>query len=532
MNVTGQNSPKGKSSRRSPKKRKSSGSSKKSSSPEPVKIKEGLVDPPAIEKPLNPPVIEKTENEVRYSKDEICIWHHQPLTLYCEIREEPLCTECLNNQYKNTQHKIVSIDEAYRFRIASIYNTLSVHLFGRKEQLEAQARRIEFRVDELLRVKNVVERDMQSEFRGINERLGSSFNANGGLVQSDIQSLTEDLEHINFIIGTLENSDQDFIKFLKNFKPIKQELEKSISKPFRTDIKVLPSDLPRELDQIRGLSTRAIGLQALVDYKNELIWKFLHERVPSCKVPPEIEKELKQWAELSEKFSKELEKYQLKCEFCGVVLDDENVNGQCLKNSSYSLSVAESSKYPAGFKGNSRHYFVKIPEATKEKTEKKPKYADVDDKVLQKISKAAREKDIDLDLSFKQYDMLNTGFLFPTDFYYLMVEAFQLTGEEITELIFRYDKNREGKIRYLDIIEAITAKLPQPFQKLRDNAGKVLELCKKKDRLVEGALNVEGFKDVLRQIGLGSDEIEDVLKVVSSNKRGKVLYLEFHDKII
>lgn len=530
MNETGQNSPKGKSSRRSPKKRKSS--SKKSSSPEPVKNNESFVGAPVIEKPLDPPVIEKIENQVRYSKDDICIWHHEPLTLYCEIREEPLCTECLNNQFKNTQHKIVSIDEAYRFRVASIYNTLSVHLFGRKEQLEAQARRVEFRVDELLRVKNVVERDMQSEFRSIFERLGSSFNANGGLIQSDIQSLTEDLEHINFIIETLENCDQDFIKFLKNFKSIKQELEKSISKPFRNDIKVLPSDLPRELDQIRGLSTRAVGLQALVDYKNELIWKFLHERVPSCKVPPEIEKELKQWADLSEKISKELEKYHLKCEFCGVVLDDENVNGQCIKNSSYTLSVAESSKYPAGFKGNSRHYFIKIPQISKEKSEKKAKYADVDDKILQKISKAARSKDIDVDQTFKQYDMLNTGFLFPTDFYYLMVEAFQLNGEEITELIFRYDKKREGKIKYLDIIEEITAKLPQPFQKLRDNAGKVLDLCKKKDRLVEGAVNVEGFKDVMRQIGLVSNEIEEVLKVVSSNKRGKILYLEFHDKII
>lgn len=524
MNETGQNSPKGKSSRRSPKKKKTA--SKKSSSPESVKKPDSPVDPPIDPNPAKP------ENQIKAPQDEMCIWHHQPLTLYCEIREEPLCSECLNNQFKNTQNKIVSIDEAYRFRVASLYNTLSVHLFGRKEQLEAQARRIEFRIDELMRLKNVIERDMQSEFRSIFDRLSSSFNASGGLIQSDIKSLEEDLECLDFTINTLESSDQDFIKFLKNFKLIKQELEKSLSKPFRTDIKVHPSDLPRELDQIRNLSSRAISLQALVDYKNELIWKFLNDRVPTCKISPEIEKELKQWAELSEKFSTELEKYELKCDFCGVVLNDENVNGQCIKNSSYSLSVAEASKYPAGFKGNARHYFIKIPKVAKEETKEKPKYADVDDKILQKISKTAREKNFDVSLSFKQYDMLNTGYLFPTDFYYLMIETYQLTGEEITELIFRFDPNREGKVKYLGIIEEITAKLPQPFQKLRDNAGKVLELCKKKDRLVEGAVNVEGFKDVMRQIGLVSEEIAEVMKVVSLNKRGKVLYLEFHDKIV
>jgi Ca2+-binding EF-hand superfamily protein len=499
----------------------------KSSSPEP-KLSEA--DESFVKKS------QKSQENMKISEtfpnDDHCIWHHQPLSLYCEVREEPLCVECLNSQYKGNQHKIISIDEAYRYRVASVYNTLSVHLFGRKEQLEAQARRVEFRIDELQRLKNVIERDMQSEFRGIFDRLNSSFNSLGGLVQSDIKTLEEDLEHVNFIIETLENSDQDFIKFLNNYKNVKIELEKAICKPFRNDIKVTPQDLPRELEQIRLLSNKCLALTELIQSKNEMIWKFLNERVPTCKISPEIEKELKQWATLAEKFSVELEKYNLKCDFCEIVMDDQNVNSQCVKNSSYSLSTADGNKYPASFKGNGRHFFVQIPKITKEKEKVLPKYADVDDKILQKISRVARDKDMDVERCFWQFDMLKSGFLQPTDFYYLMIEAFGLNGEEITELIFRFDPKREGRIAYSGIISEITAKLPEPFQKLRENEKKLLELCKKKDRLVEGAINQEAFKDVLRQIGLGSIEIEDALKIATKNKRGKIIYSEFHDKIL
>ena len=227
------------------------------------------------------------------NQDDQCIWHHKQLTLYCETREEPLCEECLSSQYKNLSSKIIPIDEAYRYRISSIYNTLSTHLFGRKEQLEAQSRRIEFRLDELKRYKNKIERDMQTEFGGMIERLGSAFNTHGGLIQSDKQSLVSDLENINDIISELASADRDLVKFLMNYRKIKYSLETAISKPFRSDIKTKPTDLPRELEDIRGLSAKCINLQALVEFKNDMIWNFLHDRVPTCKVTKEIEKELK-----------------------------------------------------------------------------------------------------------------------------------------------------------------------------------------------------------------------------------------------
>ena len=373
---------------------------------------------------------------------------------------------------------------------------------------------------------------MQSEFGGIYERLESAFNSHGGLIQSDIQSLTLDLNKIQEIIFDLGNSDQDLVKFLLKYKSIKYSLEQSISKPFRSDIKVQPSDLPRELEVIRTLSDKCISLEGLIEFKNEMIWKFLHDRVPTCKISKEIEEELKSWGKLADDFSKELEKYQLMCDFCGVILDNENVNNPCLKNTSYSLSI-ESSKYPPGFKGNTRHFFKKIPPQNIIKEDSKSvKYADVQNKVLQKISKRARERDFDVEREFKKFDILNNGFIAPTDFYYLMVEAFELNGEEITELIFTYDKYRDGRIMYQEIIKEITAKLPEPYQNLRENAGKFLDYCKKKDRLTEGAISLEQFKDVLRQLNVKADDITEIIKNAGKNNKGKILYLEFHDKII
>lgn len=520
-------------SRRSKKTKKRSTSPKRSLSPEflpkPEEEKD-LQNSKFLEESVKKPAATEESKASPVPTDEFCIWHYKSLSLYCEIREEPLCEDCLTTNYKGTNHKIISIDEAYRYRIASIYNTLSTHLFGRKEQLEAQSRRVEFRLDELKRLQNVIERDMQSEFGGIFERLGSSFNSHGGLIQSDISSLSSDLESVNVIIGELNSSDQDLVKFLLNFKKLKFSLEQAISKPFRSDIKIQPSDLPRELEEIRNLSSKCLKLEALIEVKNEMIWKFLHDRVPTCAVSKEIENELKQWGTLAEKFEKELEKYELMCDFCGAVLEENVVNSQCPKNSSYSLSI-DSSKYPANFKGNSRHFFKKIPAQEKNEGKNPEKYADVDDKILQKISQKARTGKLDVEKLFTQYDCLNSGFIAPTDFYYLMVESFALNGEETTELIFRYDKSREGRIKYMDIVDAITAKLPEPFEKLRKNAGLVLEKCKQKDRLTIGAISLEQFKDVLRQVGLVSEEIEEAIKVTSKNAAGRVLYLEFHDKI-
>ena len=49
--------------------------------------------------------------------------------------------------------------------------------------------------------------------------------------------------------------------------------------------------------------------------------------------------------------------------------------------------------------------------------------------------------------------------------------------------------------------------------------------------MIEGAIGLEGLKDVLRQIGLNGDEIEAAAKDAAKNNKGKVLYLEFYDKI-
>jgi Ca2+-binding EF-hand superfamily protein len=521
-------SPKASNRPSSPGSKKRSPADSKKSSPEPVPA-QPVPAPPSL-----PPSAVPAPSSLLPpgSPDELCIWHHRPLTLYCEVREEPLCEECLNTQYKQGQGKIIPLDEAYRYRVASVYNTLSVHLFGRKEQLEAQARRVEFRIDELRRLKGGIERDMQKEFSDIFERLGSAFNEGSGVIQSDLTALNEDLESLKRIVESLEEADQDPVRFLAGFKGVKYELERAIAKPFRSDIKVKPSDLPRELEGIRMLSGRCLGLKQLIEAKNELIWKLLHDRVPTCKVPKEIEQELKAWEVLADRFTKELEKYNLQCEFCGVVLDDENANLTCPKNSSYTLSLIESTKYPAGYKGNSRHYFSKIPPPQARVLPPKEKYGDVDDKILQKISKIAREKKIDVEHSFAQFDILGNKFIAPTDFYYLMIEVFQLTGEEVTEMIFRYDPKRLGKVEYQHIIKEITAKLPPPFQVLRENAEKFLGMCKKKDRLTEGAIGLEQFKDVLRQIGLKSEEIEEALKIVTKNNKGKILYSEYHDKIM
>ena len=73
-------------------------------------------------------------------------------------------------------------------------------------------------------------------------------------------------------------------------------------------------------------------------------------------------------AKLIDKYASELEKYYLKCQFCGCILDESTVNTFCEKNNSNDMidnNGLNDEKLLVSFKpkeniyGNKRHYFIK-----------------------------------------------------------------------------------------------------------------------------------------------------------------------------
>lgn len=474
----------------------------------------------------------------------ICQAHKKEFKLFSETLEVPICEECLVSPPLNGIHsKVVPIEEAHRYRLAAVYNTLNSHLFSKREQLMAQMHRVDYRLDEIKRVKMMIERDMKSEFSAMNERLNSSCGTKIAILQHDIAELNGDLERINNIIQTIENSGQDMIGFLQQAGHLRDAIEISVAKPFRTDIDVYQESLPRELAEIRSMVEKFPALQAIVAFKDELIWKLLHERSGTGDIDVTTQKELAEWARLTDKFSQELEKFKLNCEYCGVPMDDETVNSNCPKNSSYSLKPLESST-PSGYHGNNRHYF------SRNKPQKpEPQHKNLDSKfqntqnpsssppekdlnsAVRAIGAISKERGIDLENLFKPYDVLNLGLISPTDFYQILSRNFGLSGNQINTMVYEYDPNRSGRIQYNLLIRDTLGEIPAVFDKLHLKANSFLDSCRKADSLTEGMLKQEAFKDVLRSQGLSQEETREVLNVVELSSQGLVPYLNFYNRI-
>ena len=282
----------------------------------------------------DPPVIEIAGNS--------CFRHHKEVKYFCDYHEEVLCDDCLASPpYNKSQNKILKIDEAYRKRFTLAYQILNSQLFPKRDQILAQIGLLTSKLEEIRNVKLLIEKDMKSEFSAMNERLSSSCGTKVALLEYDILELQSDLDRIDQVSNAIQSANSDIQNFLSKYTEIRNTSDLILAKPFRTEIDVDPDSLPRELFEIRGNVMQYPALKTLLDAKDEIIWKMTHDSVESYKIDDPTQKELAEWAKLTERFSIELAKYRMTCEYCNIPLDNISVNSNCSRNS------------------GSRHYFIK-----------------------------------------------------------------------------------------------------------------------------------------------------------------------------
>lgn len=85
---------------------------------------------------------------------------------------------------------------------------------------------------------------MKAEFSAMNERLNAICGSKVAVLQNDLNDLKNDMERINNIIHTVETVNHDTVGFLKKSLEIRDAIELSITKPFRTEINIFPEELP------------------------------------------------------------------------------------------------------------------------------------------------------------------------------------------------------------------------------------------------------------------------------------------------
>ena len=332
-----------------------------------------------------------------------CFLHNnESIQYFCESCEEPICQKCqMIGPHNNKLHKIVSISDSFKTKFMYINKIANKQLVDKYKAMLKQIKYLEGLENEIKNNKNVIEREIRTEyskhFENLNSVCGKKFaviNFESNNLQKDLNNITELVNYINDLIN---NESPDMIGFLLKFKQLNNIIENTLSKPINTKFEMNMNDFPKDVEQRQSMLKLYEQLENLSKYKDEIIWRLLTDKAKKKneqndfnhnyfkeenknnfdendnRINEETKIEIQKWAKLSDKYASELEKYYLVCQFCGCILDESTVNTMCEKNNS---NIADNNglndekllvsfKPKENFYGNKRHYFIKPKDNTK-----------------------------------------------------------------------------------------------------------------------------------------------------------------------
>ncbi|KAL4468003.1 hypothetical protein ABPG72_015873 [Tetrahymena utriculariae] len=407
----------------------------------------------------------------------ICVHHGTDLVYFCESCEEPICRNCTKlGPHNNQLHRINTLEEAFKSRVTKLRESIQGNLLEKRDQLLAQIHRIEYRIEEIKYVKTIIERDARNEYSGIIERLKSAEGQKLAILQHEMGELQKDLDRINDLGHTFRqfvNKPEDPIDFLIRARSLYENIEFLVAKPFKVNIEVYPYDLPRELTDMRLQLQKASAQQALIDFKNEVIWKILEERKEQeeevkTKMEKAASEEINEWAKLVDKFSNELKRYQLICHYCGVAMDDKSINKKCQNNSripenfdGYTVKIPD-----AKYNGNLRHFFgkpkadyVDLVNTAKSQGQKNSRgkipFIHFIEVQMNLIKKLCQERGIDLSKIFQEHDKQGKGVINQIQFAYILSEIIGLSASDSDQIRKFFDPQSKNTIEYQDILRVM-----------------------------------------------------------------------------
>ena len=328
-----------------------------------------------------------------------CFLHiNESIQYFCESCEEPICQKCqMIGPHNNKLHKIVSISDSFKTKFMYINKIANKQLVEKYKSMLKQIKYLENLENEIKNNKNVIEREIRTEyskhFENLNSVCGKKFaviNLESNNLQKDLNNITELVNYINELIN---NESPDMIGFLLKFKQLNNVIENTLAKPINTKFEINMNDFPKDVEQRQSMLKLYEQLDNLSKYKDEIIWRLLTDKNKKKekennyfneenknnfdendnRINEETKIEIQKWAKLSDKYASELEKYYLVCQFCGCILDETTVNTMCEKNNS---NIADNNglndeKLLVSFKpkeniyGNKRHHFIKPKDNSK-----------------------------------------------------------------------------------------------------------------------------------------------------------------------
>jgi len=121
----------------------------------------------------------------------------------------------------------VSCDEAYRVRAAWISSVINNSLLLKREQLVKTMQLVDGRIEEIKRVRGLIERDVKQEYGGIAERLRNAEGSKVAVLMHDMSELQKDVDRLDGILATSSTLMQrpDIKGFLQRWKQLHATVE-------------------------------------------------------------------------------------------------------------------------------------------------------------------------------------------------------------------------------------------------------------------------------------------------------------------
>ena len=155
-----------------------------------------------------------------------CFLHiNESIQYFCESCEEPICQKCqMIGPHNNKLHKIVSISDSFKTKFMYINKIANKKLVEKYKSMLKQIKYLENLENEIKNNKNVIEREIRTEyskhFENLNSVCGKKFaviNFESNNLQKDLNNITELVNYINELIN---NESPDMIGFLLKFKQL------------------------------------------------------------------------------------------------------------------------------------------------------------------------------------------------------------------------------------------------------------------------------------------------------------------------
>lgn len=417
-----------------------------------------------------------------------CIHHNQQLKYYCEACEVPTCTDCHSLGPHNTElHRVASISEAFTSRYDYLVSGNYKLLTDKRDRLIAQLNRIDNRIRDIQSAADYYDRDVKTEYAGILERLKSAEGQKTAILQHDMAELQKDIERIDSIFDTLDmylqgELKEDLVGFLIKFREIHEYIEFAISKPFKAKVDIVPNDLPRDLKRSREMIEKSAQGESLLKLKDEIIWTLIQEKkkltdIAKVDIDKAYQYEWNEWAKLINKYSEELEKYNLVCHYCGISLDSSNVNSVCSDNSEENklqssflskgtgvgLKRYTANEPPYDFRGNGQHFFgkqYKLQEVQRSVFD--PRATNV----FQLIKSSGIDKYNEMKRRIIELDKEQKGEIEEMEFKEILKGIYNLNEESLRQLIETIINPSNRKIQYIYFFKKVEPEISLSLSQL------------------------------------------------------------------